>query len=263
MRTDAAAEQRAEELQPLTHRRWMEVAEAQNAAFMKLLRNLDEAEWAQPTECEPWTVKDMAAHVLGTAELFTSFSQIRRQVPGAWKRKAELGNQLNAMNDIQVEDRRGLSTEDLLSRLDDRLERCMRLRRRVGGVGKVLPLYDSSVLGLTTARYLFDTIMCRDVFMHRIDISRAIGRPVDLIHEDRDLVADIVRDWTRRAKPDVRLDLTGPVGGSFVAGSGAASISGDAVEFCRFLSGRGSKDAFDIDGDRAAVERALAVACPF
>ena len=263
MGTDAAAAQRAEELQPLTHRRWMAVAEAQNAAFMKLLRSLDQTEWAQPTECEPWSVKDMAAHVLGTAELFTSFSEIRRQVPGAWKRKAELGNQLNAMNDIQVEDRRGLSTDDLLSRLDDGLARCMRLRRRVGGVGKVLPVYDSSVLGLTTARYLFDTILCRDAFMHRVDISRAVGRPVDPIPEDRDLVADIVRDWTRRAKPDIRLDLSGLVGGSFISGSGAARIAGDAVEFCRFLSGRGSKDAFSIDGDRRAAEEALSAGCPF
>jgi uncharacterized protein (TIGR03083 family) len=37
----------------------------QQAAFIDLLRGLDAGEWAQPTICPGWNVKDIAAHVLG------------------------------------------------------------------------------------------------------------------------------------------------------------------------------------------------------
>jgi uncharacterized protein (TIGR03083 family) len=37
----------------------------QQAAFVDLLRDLDTGQWAQPTICPGWDVKDVAAHVLG------------------------------------------------------------------------------------------------------------------------------------------------------------------------------------------------------
>jgi uncharacterized protein (TIGR03083 family) len=37
----------------------------QQAAFIDLLRHLDTEQWAQPTICPGWDVKDIAAHVLG------------------------------------------------------------------------------------------------------------------------------------------------------------------------------------------------------
>jgi uncharacterized protein (TIGR03083 family) len=37
----------------------------QHAALVDLLRRLDADEWARPTACPGWTVKDVAAHVLG------------------------------------------------------------------------------------------------------------------------------------------------------------------------------------------------------
>src|SRR5262245_53523473 len=37
----------------------------QRAGFVGLLRRLDPDEWARPTICPGWSVKDVAAHVLG------------------------------------------------------------------------------------------------------------------------------------------------------------------------------------------------------
>ncbi|WP_460353508.1 maleylpyruvate isomerase N-terminal domain-containing protein [Actinoallomurus acanthiterrae] len=37
----------------------------QQVAFIDLLRCLDPGEWSQPTICPGWSVKDVAAHVLG------------------------------------------------------------------------------------------------------------------------------------------------------------------------------------------------------
>jgi hypothetical protein len=36
--------------------------------------------------------------------------------------------------------------------------------------------------------------------------------------------------------------LTGPAGGSWSAGAGGESITADAIDFCRGLSGRGPSD---------------------
>ena len=37
----------------------------QQAAFIALLRGLRPGQWARPTVCPGWDVKDIAAHVLG------------------------------------------------------------------------------------------------------------------------------------------------------------------------------------------------------
>jgi hypothetical protein len=56
-------------------------------------------------------------------------------------------------------------------------------------------------------------------------------------HDGR-LVADVVAEWVRRHGKPVELTLTGPAGGSFVAGESGENLELDAVEFCRILSGR-------------------------
>jgi hypothetical protein len=80
--------------------------------------------------------------------------------------------------------------------------------------------------------------------MHRVDISRATGRDLELSadHDGR-LVADIVAEWARRHGRPFRLHLEGPAGGTFLQGSGTQGSEGeeiavDAVEFCRIVSGR-------------------------
>src|SRR6266536_2141047 len=46
------------------------------------------------------------------------------------------------------------------------------------------------------------------------------------------------RSVRARRRMPCRLTLTGPAGGSYVAGEGGETIELDAVEFCRILSGR-------------------------
>jgi hypothetical protein len=86
--------------------------------------------------------------------------------------------------------------------------------------------------------YIFDVILTRDTWMHRVDISRATGRPHELTAEhDGRLVADVVAEWARRHGRPFTLHLTGPAGGSYASGTGE-ELTLDAVEFCRILSGR-------------------------
>jgi hypothetical protein len=95
-------------------------------------------------------------------------------------------------------------------------------------------------IGWQPIGYLFDMGFTRDVWMHRIDIARAAGIPPELTPEhDGRIVADIVAEWSRRHGQPYTLDLTGPAGGDFHAGTGGGEPqSVDAVEFVRILSGR-------------------------
>lgn len=88
--------------------------------------------------------------------------------------------------------------------------------------------------------YLFDMGFTRDVWMHRIDLAGATSRKLDLDggHDAR-IVADIVAEWATRHSEHCTLDLSGPAGGRYVAGTGGEHLAMDAVEFCRILSGRG------------------------
>jgi Mycothiol maleylpyruvate isomerase N-terminal domain len=46
----------------------MRLAAEEVRRYADLLDKLDEEQWAAATECEPWTVRDMAGHVLAGPE---------------------------------------------------------------------------------------------------------------------------------------------------------------------------------------------------
>ena len=52
------------------------------------------------------------------------------------------------------------------------------------------------------------------------------------------IVADVVAEWARRHGKPFTLELTGPAGGTFTGSTGGTSLTCDAIEFCRTLSGR-------------------------
>jgi len=88
-----------------------------------------------------------------------------------------------------------------------------------------------------------DVVVTRDSFIHRVDITRATRKPIEITtdHEGR-IVADVVHDWATHHGQAFALRLTGPAGGTYRDGSGGAEIELDALEFCRILSGRAPGD---------------------
>lgn len=87
--------------------------------------------------------------------------------------------------------------------------------------------------------YLLDVILTRDTWMHRVDIARATGRPLELTPEhDGRIVADVVAEWARRHGRPFTLHVEGPAGGTFTNGVDGEEITIDAIEFCRILSRR-------------------------
>jgi uncharacterized protein (TIGR03083 family) len=152
---------------------------------------------------------------------------------------------IDAMTATQVRERAGLTPADLVDRLADVVPRAVRARRRIPPpVRWAVRMRQDPPFSDERWRfgYLVDTVFTRDAWIHRLDISRAIGREMDLTPEhDGRLVADVVAEWARRHRQAFTLTLSGPAGGRWRAGDGGQLIELDALDFCWTLAGRGAR----------------------
>lgn len=230
---------RVEDIDQLTRSESMAFADDEFGRWLDLLRSLTPEDWAAPTECEPWDVRAMVCHVLGATESHASLREMAHQMRAY--RGAKNGPMIDAMTALQIRDRADLTTAEIVARFERAAPRSVRARRRMPGLLRRMPMKVDPPFDKDGWRlgYLMDVIYNRDAWMHRVDITRAIGRDMTTTgkHDGR-LVADVVAEWaTRHGKP-FTLVLTGAAGGTFVAGVGGERIELDAVEFCRILSGR-------------------------
>lgn len=229
----------------MEHALAMQLAAAEYQRCVDLLRALDPSDWEQPTECPGWDVRAMAGHMLGMTEMAASMRTSRRQMKAAGRRDGEF---IDALTAVQVEENRDLSRQQLVDRFAELGPKAATARRRTPGLIRrrtmpgTHPVGDGSMEPWTYG-YLLDTILTRDSWMHRVDISRATGRENRLTADhDGVLVGDVVRDWVSRHGQPYALQLTGPAGDNWSAGTGGPDLELDAVEFCRILSGRAQGD---------------------
>jgi uncharacterized protein (TIGR03083 family) len=164
----------------------------------------------------------------------------RQEAATAERLKATGGLRIDALTAIQVEEHAHLTPGELAAALRAAVPGAMAGRRGTTPEVRAMPFEPGPPFdGVWTLGYLLDVILTRDPWMHRVDMARATGAALVLSPEhDGRLVADVVADWTRRHGKPFTLALTGPAGGTFVAGDGGEAYELDAVEFCRILSGR-------------------------
>ena len=226
---------------PLEHDEAMRLAEAEIARVLALVDDLRPEEWQRPTNCTGWTVRDMLGHLLGMLELQADPEERQRQI----KTAAELAHRsgqlrLTEMTALQVREHADLSTDRLRRALHETAARGLTARRALPAELHAAP-YDSELPGegMWTLGYLFDVIHTRDPWLHRVDICRATSRDLLLTAEhDGRIVANVVADWAPRHGRPFVLELTGPAGATFTAGTDGPHLQMDAIEFCRTLSGR-------------------------
>ncbi|MEY2398543.1 MAG: hypothetical protein QOJ00_1717 [Actinomycetota bacterium] len=220
-----------------------DLTQAETLRFADALAALRDDDWARKTDCTLWTVRDMAGHVLGMTRTFSALPQfVSHMVAGT--RAAGERPQIDGLTEVQVKRNESLSTRALVDELrtlapkNAAWRKSRRLMRRI-------PMKIDMKGGRETWRlgFLFDTVLTRDTWMHRVDLARAVDQPMTLTadHDGR-IVADAVDEWARRHGQAYALRLTGPAGGEFRRGEGGPSIEIDAVEFCRILSGRAEGD---------------------
>jgi uncharacterized protein (TIGR03083 family) len=157
---------------PLGHQEAMILAATEFDRMAAQLQALSPCDWAQPTVCELWDVRAMAAHV---RERTAYDARPDHQSAGGSGPKA------------------------------------VRARRRTPApVRMAVRLKNDPPFDAERWRYgfLVDTVFTRDTWMHRLDISRATGRPMELTagHDGR-LVADVVTEWARRHSQPFALTL--------------------------------------------------------
>lgn len=241
---------------------------------LDLLRSLDDDAWATPVaECPGWDVRRMYLHVLGACEAARTGENMR-QMRRAHRHRSRNGGPLEAaLSHVQIVDRLDLEPSELVTRLEAVAPGTVRRRRRLPApIRRVAIAVDGPVFERWTLGYLVDVIYLRDLWMHRIDATRATGADLVLTSDhDGRIVADVVSEWAGRHGRSFSLTLTGPAGGQFVSegdprrdgehdtggnadpidesrpveggrpagGDERSELELDAIEFCRILAGRG------------------------
>lgn len=218
------------------------LAKTEYARLADQLRSLAAGDWSRPTDCPAWDVRAVAGHSAGMLATFTGYRTLMSTMSAATKAaKRSGGPMIDALTAKQVADHAGLSTTELIDKIDAVGPRAARWRATRPGLFRRMPMKEEVGGKQETWRmsYLLEVILTRDPWMHRVDIARATGTEMRLTadHDGR-IVADVVAEWARRHRAPFTLTLTGPAGGTYSAGDGGEHLTIDAVEFCRTLSGR-------------------------
>ena len=227
---------------PVKRQEARQLAGQEYALLIDQLRSLSPTEWARPTDCPEWDVRAVAGHCVGMMTDFSSYRTLVRRMRSATRTAKRSGAAvIDVMTAMQVKDQDSLTTAQLIERALVVSSRATRFRTGANALFRRMPLRENVGGSPETWRmgYLLDVILTRDPWMHRIDIARATGRELVLTAEhDGRIVADVVAEWSRRHGQPFVLTLTGPAGGEYASGSGGDTLTADAVDFCRVLSGR-------------------------
>lgn len=168
--------------------------------------------------------------------------ETRRQLRAA---KRAGGEFLDSFTAHQVTRNAGLTPDDLVREYHRLVPAAVRGRRLVPAPVRAIRMPEpQTVAGRTehwTFGFLYDVILTRDTWMHRMDIARAVGATPTLTGQhDGAVVADVVEEWAGRHDRPFDLVLTGVAGGRWRRDGATEPLELDAVELCRTLSGRGA-----------------------
>lgn len=222
----------------------MRLAATEYDRVVELLRSLPPEAWLTRTACPAWDVRQMAAHLLGMAEMAASIRESTRQVKVA---AARGGVFIDALTALQVEERADLTPKQIVERFAAVGPKAAKGRRRAPWFIRRRAMPQQQVVAgrdeVWTVGYLLDVILTRDPWMHRIDITRATG--AELVHtpdHDGVLIDDVVREWAARHGQPCSLVLTGPAGGTWRFGTGGPDLEADATDFSLMVTLRRPAD---------------------
>jgi uncharacterized protein (TIGR03083 family) len=174
----------------------------------------------------------------------------------------------DAVNDIQVGERRDKSPADIIAELHQVAPKAM-LNWVYGFKPVKLISIPHPVSGSLSLRLLMWVIHSRYTWMHRLDICRATGNHFEQTDEhDGRIAALVMLDVARQLRkklPDKALvfELTGVSGGTWKVGTGieVARLRMDALDFNIFVSGRFSYEEgltrAELSGDTVLLKTIL------
>jgi uncharacterized protein (TIGR03083 family) len=236
---------KASEISRIQHDEAMAITAVENQRLWELLIKIKPDEWSLPTDCTRWDVRAIAVHLIATAEAQGSVVEFLRQATAGRKLMEEIGGifPVDGLNEAGLRARSHLKPAELPGRWTTVAANGLHARSRMPRPIRALPVLRLAPHFWKPIGYLYDMGFTRDVWMHRIDISRAIGRIFDATAEhDGRIVADIIAEWATTHSDPFTIKLTGPAGGTYVRDTTRAGdcLEVDAIDCCRILSGRGT-----------------------
>jgi uncharacterized protein (TIGR03083 family) len=234
---------RAQTIARIKHDEAMAITEVENHRFADLLADIGPDQWTLPTDCTRWDVRAVVVHLVASAEAQASLGEMINLVRAGPKLMDEIDGvyPVDGMNEAALRARSHWTPAELPARWEVSAAEGLDARRRIPAPIRAVPILRLAPKIWKPVGYLYDMGFTRDVWMHRVDVSRAIDRPfhVTADHDGR-IVADIIAEWATTHIDPFCLRLTGPAGGTYVRESETADgIEIDAIECCRILSGRG------------------------
>lgn len=206
-----------------------------------LLKGLSGADWQTTTICTKWNVQQIALHLLGAAESNASVREMIHQQLAGTKVAKQRGydHMVHGVNDVQVSERQDLTPAELIASWERVVPKALAGRRNFPLFLRGIEVDFIPPLGKRSMAYVMDLVYTRDLWMHRIDISRALGlEPLVTAEHDGRMIADMVRDWATTHGHAFDLELTGPAGGHFAQGDNGQTLRIDAIEWIWTISGR-------------------------
>jgi uncharacterized protein (TIGR03083 family) len=175
--------------------------------------DLSPDQWALPTDCPGWDVKDHLSHILGFERVLSGQQgTMHRADPKPWVR-----NQIGEFNEHEVDARRAESGDDVRSEFDqitaDRLAQLRAMPDDAFDADSWTPIGPGKLLDLLQIRLL-------DSYVHEQDMRRALDRPGHLTGPAAERTVDrmfrtLPATFGKRAgAPEgasLVVDLTGPV----------------------------------------------------
>jgi uncharacterized protein (TIGR03083 family) len=235
---------RVEDIAPISHEEGMALAEAEYRRFGELLRQLAPQDWSKPTVCTEWDVGQVVAHNVGAIEAQASLREQAHQMRVGRTIAKEKGydHWIHGVTELQVRERSQVTPAELVGRGETTAPKALKARRRFPPFLRPLRVDFGPVIGKRPmGSYLIDVVMTRDVWMHRIDLCRAIGvEPVLSADHDGRLIEDMIAEWKHVYGHSFVLELEGPAGGTYLGGEDGERLRMDAVEWIWILSGRGT-----------------------
>lgn len=250
--------------------------EATWASTARVGASLSPAEWALPTDCPGWSVRDQVAHLIGTERAVEGAPLPMEPVAAPHVRNA-----LGAFNEAWVEHYRAMPPAEVLA--DFRAVTARRLSALAATSDEELDAVRPSPLGDMPYRD-FLAIRVFDSFAHEQDVRRATGRrggadgPVARLAVGRCLAGMPKAVAKQAGAPDgtvVEFDVTGPAGRTATVvvdrGRGRLEVGGASFDvrltleaetlWClalgRWDAGRAG-DLVGLEGDRELGTRVIA-----
>jgi uncharacterized protein (TIGR03083 family) len=195
----------------IQHDEAMAITAEENRRLWELLVEIRPDQWSLPTDCTRWDVRAIVIHLIASAEAQASAVEFVRQAVVGSRLTKQIGGiyPVDGLNEAGLRARSHLTPAELPELWSSVAARALRARRRMPRPIRALPLLRLAPKYWKPLGYLYDIGFTRDVWMHRVDLSRAIGRTFDATasHDGR-IVADIIAEWATTHQDPFTLKLT-------------------------------------------------------